>query len=89
MKFKEDYYEDVLERIFIRIQIESKWRNISLKGALKYQDRLKEWLKEFSEGYFIDATPSIPITESELIEIIKWLDGIKPPVRLKHKNERL
>ena len=83
MKFKETNYKTVLDRIFIRIQIDNVWQNISLGDCLAHQDNLKRWLHKFSGGRFIDATPEIPLRKKELIDIIKWLDGFKPPVRLK------
>lgn len=82
-EFKETNYDTVLDRIYIRAEIEGKWQNLSLRESLKHQDQLRRWLKKFTEGFFVDATPNIDITEKELIDIVKWLDGIKPPVRLK------
>jgi len=82
-KFIETNYNTVLHRIFIRAEIKGKWDIISLREALSHQQQLKQWLEKFSNRYFIDTTPETDITEKELIDIVKWLDNFKPPVRLK------
>ena len=85
---KETNYNTVLDRIFIRNQVDGKWDNYTLREMLNYQKGLKRWLTKYTQDHIQFVNPKEKITEETLIRIIKILDytGLSP-VRIKEEKK--
>ena len=83
-QFKEENYNTVLGRIFFRAKVNDKWVNLSLKGGLKKQEQLKDWLSRYLLWSVCRLDKDTVITEKKMREIVRLFDELgMPPVRLR------